>query len=161
MWDVKYLGDSLRSLVTEATFEATDRLCRDIASEAREVMDTTARAATPARTGVVRDSWIAEPISHKGDRYETGVYNPHWLAWMLSTGAQPHEIFPERGKALATPYGPRRDVHSPGFRGHRMPERAVETAEATLEPLTLTARERWARAGEFAAERAKARHRIV
>jgi hypothetical protein len=158
----KYIGDSLRSLVSQASYDATDRTCRDISSEAREIMDTAARAATPAKTGVVRDSWIARPIRKEGQRYQTGTYNPHWLAWMLARGAQEHEIYPEHGhRALSTPAGPREHVHSPGFRGHHMDERAVETAEALLPDVTTGARERWKADAELAIEAAKNVHRVV
>jgi hypothetical protein len=44
----RYVGDSLASLVTEASFAATDRSCRSIAQDAQEVMFHTSVAATPA-----------------------------------------------------------------------------------------------------------------
>jgi hypothetical protein len=158
----KYIGDSLQALVSPASYEAVDRAARDIASEARSVMHTAAAAATPVKSGAMRDAWIARTIRREGQRYSTGVMNPHWAAWMVSVGAQPHEIFPEHGhRAVSTPAGPRASVDSPGFRGAHMDEKAVETAEAVLPDVTTAARERWKVDAESAIEAAKNVHRVV
>jgi hypothetical protein len=159
---MRYVGDSLESLVTQATFDAVDRCCRNIASTARDTMDTVARVATPVRYGIVQNAWVAKSIRKEGERYSTGTENSHWLAWMLDVGAKPHEIFPEQRKAELTPEGPRARVpHHPGFTGHRMAERAVETTEAVLPSITTRARERFKAEAEFAIERAKPPKRIL
>ena len=158
-----YIGESLTALVTQATFAATDRVCRSIAEDARDTMHTAAAAATPSRTGIVRDSWLAHPIEHRGDVYEARIENPHWLAHLLAYGTQPHEIRPkgkrQGGKrAELTPEGPRAGAHVRGITAHHMPQIAVDTVAHTIKDTTYPAQRRFKADAELAIERAKRTH---
>ena len=159
---MKYVGDSLEALVNEGVRQATDDLMRDIASTARSVMFDVAVASTPiGKSAALRASWLAGPIEQREGRTETSVRNDHWAAMLVNYGADPHVIRPRTGRAVETPYGPRADVHHPGFHGRHMAQKAIDTTAQVIDPITTPARERWARESEFAIERFKARHRIV
>ena len=152
-----YIGESLEALVTEATMAATHALERDIVETARDVLFTTAQAATPVgKTGAVRNSWLPQPIwPHGPDRWQATVRNDHWIAHLLNYGTEAHEIDPKRKRAETTPEGPRASAHVRGIRPHHMAEIACETTAQVIEPMTYPARQRWKREVEFAISRAK------
>jgi hypothetical protein len=157
-----YVGDSLTALVPESVERLTHSLMRDICQTGRDVMFDTARASTPiGRTGAVANSWLAEPIEHHGERYETKIRNDHWLAHLLNYGTQAHEIRPKVRRADLTPLGPRAGAHVSGIHPRHMVEHAVDVAAATLDPLTYSARERWKRDSEQAIQRAKFEQRVI
>lgn len=155
----KYVGDSLRGLVTEATYSATDRLRRDIASEAADILHTSAKAATPSRTGAVRNSWYTPELRHEFGAIIASARTDHWLSPLLAYGTQPHEIKPKRKRALTEAAGPRGSAHVAGIQPHFMAERAVETVRATIDDRTVAMRERWAREVEANIELMKRRLR--
>jgi hypothetical protein len=134
---IKYLGDSLLSLVPDDVFDATEDLMENIAHTAREVIFDTAIAATPVgRTGALRASWLAAPVSREGDRFTTSVFNPHWIGHLINYGTHDHEIDPKAKRADLTPEGPRRRAHVRGIRPHHMIEHATETVRQTIEPMS-------------------------
>lgn len=139
----KYVGDSLSSLVTEASIAATDRASRSIAQETQRVMLDTARAATPVKSGATRDSWLAPMVERRGQRVEAKIQNTHWLAFLLEYGVQAHEIKPDERKAEMTPEGPRADVHHPGMRAHHMTALAGQMAETLLPMIAARPLQAW------------------
>jgi hypothetical protein len=160
--EVKYIGDSLQSLVPDDLIDATYDLMEDITHTARSVLFDTARAATPVgRTGAVRESWLASPVSREGDRFTTSVFNDHWVANFLNYGTQAHEIDPKAKRADLTPEGPRRRAHVRGIRPHHMIERATETLREVIEPMSYRDRVEWKYRAEQAIERAKFSKRII
>ena len=147
-YQVEYVGESPQGLVTDSIERATKNMMRDIATQARDVMHTTAAASTPVRTGVVRESWIQEPIAEGRDeegrdRIEAKVSNSHWIAPMLNYGTEAHEIDPKQRRAELTPEGPRRRSHVSGIRPHHMIEHATSVAGAVIEPISYEQRTRW------------------
>lgn len=163
-YEARYVGEGLDALVTEATLHATHELCRSIVEEAREVMWTTAQAATPSRTGAVRASWLPQPIwPHGPERWEARVTNDHWLAHLLNYGTESHEIRPRgraRGgkRALREGIGPRAGAHVRGIQAAHMTERAVDTVGAVIKDVTYGAQQRFKRDAEMAIERTKQTH---
>jgi hypothetical protein len=145
----RYLGESLAALVTDTTERLTHELMRDMAGTASRVLLDSAKVATPSRTAVVRNSWLSEGVTHEGNRYVARVRNDHWLAHLLSYGTSPHEIRPKTKRALSEVAGPRAGAHVRGITAHHMPEVAVDTAAATIEPLSYPARTRWSREVEL------------
>jgi hypothetical protein len=129
------IGDSLASLVTEASYAATDRAQRRIAEDVQGVMFHTAVAATPIRTGALRDSWLRPMVERMADRTEAKISNPHWAAQLIEHGAQPHEEKPKDRRSISTPEGERASVHHPGFEGRHMAAIAAQVAETVL-PMT-------------------------
>jgi hypothetical protein len=162
-WEVKYIGDSLQSLVPDDLLDATHDLMEQITGTARSVMFDVARASTPVgKTGAVRASWLASPVSRENDgRWTTSVFNDHWVANFLNYGTQDHEIDPKAKRADLTPEGPRRRAHVRGIRPHHMIEHATETVRQTIEPMSYRDTLAWKARSEQAIERYKARHRIV
>ena len=133
-----------------------------VAVDGRQAAIDVAVASTPiGKSAALRASWLAGPIEQREGRTETSVRNDHWAAMLVNYGADPHVIRPRTGRAVETPYGPRADVHHPGFHGRHMAQKAIDTTAQVIDPITTPARERWARESEFAIERFKARHRIV
>ena len=161
MFEAKLIGQSIESLVTKGTFEATNRAMAKIVRDTQTTMLDTARHATPSRTGAVRDSWIATPVwPHGPDRYEARIENSHRLVAWLNYGTQPHTIRPkgeaEGGKdALREPAGPRAEAHVSGIQPAHMVEKAALVAETTLQDRTLPTRETWKLECEAAIELAK------
>ncbi len=156
---VGYVGESLQALVSEATFEALHTVEREIVEQARVTMYDAARAATPARTGAVRHSWLPQPIwPHGPDRWEARVTNDHWLANILNYGSEAHIIRPRRKRALTEQIGPRADAHVSGVQPHHMAEHAIEAVRYTINETTFVAQERFKRDAEFAIQRRKRTH---
>jgi hypothetical protein len=156
MFEAKLIGQSLESLVTKATFEATDRAMAKIVRDTQRLMLDTAKAATPSRTGAVRDSWLATPIwPHGPERYEGRIQNSHWLAHLLNYGTEAHDVGPEHKKAIIEAEGPRARAHVRGIQPHHMIEKAALVAESTLQERTLPTRETWKLDVEGAIEIAK------
>lgn len=159
-----YIGESLEALVTEASYEATSRVCREIVHQAQDVMLTTAQAATPSRYGTVRDSWIALPLNpHGPSRWGATIRNDHWLAHLLSHGTSAHEIKPKgtaRGgkRALPERLGPRASAHVRGIEPHFMEQRAAHTAAVVIGDVSYPAQRRWAADMEMAIQRRKRTH---
>lgn len=147
--------------MTDRTIERTHELMRDVAGEARSTLHAVATAATPVgRTGTLRESWLALPIKHEGDRYRTGVQSDHWLMPMIAYGTMPHEVRP-RGRAaggkraLPEALGPRANAHVRGIAPHFPAEKAIDVVSQTIRETTTVARERWKRDCEFAIARDK------
>jgi hypothetical protein len=156
---VKYVGQSLTSLVTEATYQATRSAARRIAQTGQDIMFEEARAATPSRTGRTRASWLKHEIEHRDDRLEGRVTNDDPTAVYLQYGTESHAIKPEHGEALRTPQGPRADVHVSGIQPAHMTERAALVTEATISERSVPALETWKRECEEAIDLAKKRIR--
>jgi hypothetical protein len=131
----KYIGDSLASLVTEASYAATDRAQRSIARDVQDVMFATAVAATPVKTGALRESWLKPMVERYASRTEAKIVNTHWSAQLLEHGAQAHDETPRDKRSITTPFGERASARNPGFRGYHMASKAAQVAETIL-PMT-------------------------
>lgn len=162
----RIVGESLASLVTQATYDAVHKLEREIAHQAQDVMLTTAQAATPVRYGTLRDSWLALPLwPHGPDRYGATIRNDHWTAAMINYGTQAHDVRPKgraRGgkRALPEALGPRASAHVRGIQAHHMTEKAVDTVGAVIGDVSYPAQRRFKDEAEFAIARAK-RERLL
>ena len=143
--EFKYAGESLAALVTRETFEATDRLLDDLSRSAQLTMYDTARELTPTRTGRMRNSWLAQPTSHRDDVREARISNDDPRAPLINYGTSEHIVKARPGHALATPAGPREEVHVAGVEPRHMVEHAAEVAARTIQETSLPARERWRR----------------
>ena len=131
----RYIGPDLaEALAPRAMDEVIRRTCHDVVRTGEDIMHRTAAAATPVRTGVVRDSWVTMPIERISGAYRGVVENDHWLAWILNYGAEAHVIKPDakRAEAFAGGAHPVAEVHHPGVEPHYMIERALDTLEATI-----------------------------
>ena len=142
-YTVRYVGESLTSLVTHEVRAATDRLQDDIARRAQLTLYDTAREATPSRSGKTRDSWLAMPTRHEDGRREARVSNDDDVAFWLNYGTEAHSIAPKDKRAVETPLGPRADAHVAGIEPHHMVEHAAEAVARTIAETSLPARERW------------------
>lgn len=134
-FQARYTGPSLAdALCPPAAFEAIDRACHDIVRTGEDIVHRTASAATPYKTGALRDSWLSMPVERIAGGYSGTVSNSHWLANIANYGSEAHVIRPDAKRAEAYPGAPHPSavIHHPGTEPQFMVERALDTLAATI-----------------------------
>ena len=147
-YQVIYKGPDLGAVFASAQGQV-DNACRRIVRQGQDTLHAVCVASTPERYGTLRDSWIAEPIEHVGNRYVGKVTNSTWYGAIVETGSQPHEIDPKKKRSITTPEGERASAHHPGFHGYHMSQKAAATLHATIDLLAEAALEYWKRQVEI------------
>jgi hypothetical protein len=165
-YEVRYVGQSITALVTEATHAATRSAERGIAASGGRRLYETAREATPVDSGATRDAWVMHGIEawqHEASGYEARVSNDHQpVVNFLEHGTKPHEITAKNSSGEVSWIDPltgvrmhMKSVHHPGIEGHHMAARACVDLEANLPEVTRPHLEQWASECEAAIEGAR------